>query len=64
MTIHWYDMDPTLKMWVDAGNIFFTIIFLLEAFSKIIGLGFRYFLEGWNVFDFSIVIISIFSFIL
>jgi len=37
-------------------NYSFAAIFTLEAIVKIIGLGLLYFKDGWNVFDFSIVV--------
>jgi voltage-gated sodium channel type X alpha len=64
MTIHWYDISKDLQAKIDLGNYCFTFIFLVEAVCKIAGLGFRYFLDSWNIFDFSIVVISICSLIL
>jgi hypothetical protein len=39
------------------------VVFLVEAIIKIIGLGKGYFKEGWNVLDFSILVIWILSLI-
>ena len=35
-----------------------TIIYNMEAFIKLVGLGKFYFHENWNIFDFTIVIMS------
>ena len=41
-------------------NLVFTAIFLLEMIIKLIGLGPRwYFVDSWNILDFTIVIFSI-----
>ncbi|KAL4238010.1 hypothetical protein ACF0H5_002721 [Mactra antiquata] len=49
------EMTHTLEM----GNRVFSYIFAVEAFLKIIALGFIVYLkDGWNVFDFFIVILS------
>ena len=46
---------------MEQVNYFFTAIFALEAVIKIIALGKIYFKDGWNIFDFIIVVISIVS---
>ncbi len=49
-------MDETL----DIFNYIFTLIFLIEAFIRIVALGFmRYIRERWNQLDTIIVILSI-----
>ena len=40
-------------------NFIFTGIFILEAIVRLIALRFDYFKQGWNIFDFTIVIFSI-----
>jgi len=40
-------------------NYVFASVFLIEAVIKIIGYGKRYFLDGWNIFDFIVVVGSI-----
>jgi hypothetical protein len=42
-------------------NLFFTCVFILEAIGKIFGQGKQYFYSSWNVFDFSIVLSSVFD---
>lgn len=44
-------------------NLTFTVIFILECFVKIVGLGYQYFMITWNLFDFFIVFASIVDFI-
>ena len=46
-------------------NLGFTIIFLLEADIKLIGMGpKRYFADDWNKFDFFVVVASMIDLIL
>ena len=46
-------------------NLCFTVIFVLEAAIKILGLGPRwYFVDAWNTFDFTVVVFSILTLIL
>ena len=42
-------------------NLFFTIVFILEAIFKIFGQGAQYFYSNWNLFDFCIVCTSVFD---
>lgn len=62
MCLKTYNEDEcfqAVKVWI---NISFTIIFVLEAVIKIIGLGPRWYIrEGWNVFDFTVAILSCIS---
>jgi len=40
-------------------NLFFMVVFALEALLKIMAMGIRYFQDGWNIFDFTIVCLSV-----
>lgn len=40
-------------------NLVFTAIFTLEAVVRIVALRLHYFTQPWNIFDFTIVILSI-----
>ena len=40
-------------------NVFFTVVFFLEAVVRLVALRLHYFKQPWNIFDFSIVILSI-----
>jgi len=44
---------------LENANLAFTVIFTLEAAMKITGLGWSYFKNNWNCFDFFLVVISL-----
>lgn len=46
---------------MEVSNAFFTTVFGLESIVKIIGLRWHYFTVPWNVFDFLLVLASIFG---
>lgn len=53
-------MEPELEMATDYTNYAFLAIFVLEMIIKLLGLGFKeYFIDGYNVFDCVIVMLSI-----
>lgn len=59
MAINWYDCPKSLLNALEYTNYFFTIVFTLEAIIKLIAYTpYGYFIQGWNIFDFVIVIIS------
>ena len=59
MAINWYGCPPSVQNALEYTNYFFTAIFTLEAIIKIIAFNFKgYFSQGWNIFDFVIVIFS------
>lgn len=49
---------------LEGINLFFTSAFLLEAILKLIAFGPRYFKNGWNRFDFFVVLSSIFDIVM
>nr|KAG5703736.1 hypothetical protein BaRGS_023025 [Batillaria attramentaria] len=55
---HYKDPDIVLQI-LKYSNIVFTCLYTLEAVVKLIGLRFYYFGDCWNVFDFTIVVLSI-----
>ena len=57
--IKWIGQPPFVETLTTGLNHGFTIFFLLEAIIKIIGFGYRYFKDRWNVFDFFLAITSI-----
>ena len=59
MATEHFNQDISYSVSQEAFNIVFTTIFTLEALLKIIGLRIHYFRSAWNVFDFTIVVISI-----
>ena len=58
LTVNWYNDPETLQGDLDLANYAFTAIFTLEAIFKLIAEGKNYFTGGWNIFDFTIVVIS------
>uniref|UniRef100_A0AAN0LJ60 Multifunctional fusion protein n=3 Tax=Arthropoda TaxID=6656 RepID=A0AAN0LJ60_9ACAR len=54
------DMDPDFNSVLKNGNLFFTSAFAIEAIMKLVALSPKfYFREGWNIFDFIIVALSL-----
>jgi voltage-gated sodium channel len=54
-------MPAEVEMFGDISNYIFTGINALEAGIKLLGLGKVYFKEGWNIFDFTIALLSLIS---
>ena len=52
----WYGMDESIIKVLEVLNQIFTAIYSVEMFIKLIALGKAYFHDGWNVFDFMIVL--------
>jgi len=48
--------SDAFTLFLSIADYFFCFVFTLEAIFKMIALGWRYFTEGWNRFDFVIVI--------
>nr|XP_042895936.1 sodium channel protein para [Parasteatoda tepidariorum] len=60
MAMDHHDMDPDFEQFLRYGNYFFTATFAVEAGLKLITLSPKYyFREGWNIFDFFIVALSL-----
>nr|AAQ84279.2 voltage-gated sodium channel protein [Mesobuthus martensii] len=60
MSIEHADMDKSLQEFLKNGNYFFTATFAIEAVMKLVALSPKYyFKEGWNIFDFLIVVLSL-----
>jgi hypothetical protein len=57
-------MKKETRAILDYTNIFFTIVFIIEASLKIIAFGGSYLKNSWNKFDFFVVISSIFEIVL
>ena len=49
---------------LDKIGYFFTSVFIAESVLKLIGFGYSYFSLNWNIFDFFVVLASIFDIIL
>lgn len=61
MGIEHYDQPHAIFFLLEVSNAFFTTVFSLEAIVKIVGLRHHYFTVPWNVFDFLLVLASIFG---
>jgi len=52
--------DPVIFQWLEYFDLFFVILFTVEAIVKLREFGVKgYFSKGWNIFDFFIVIVSL-----
>ena len=59
LALKWTNTPPELLLLTENLNKFFTGVFTFEAAIKITAFGWRYFRDGWNVFDFIIVVGSL-----
>ncbi|CAH0562424.1 unnamed protein product [Brassicogethes aeneus] len=60
MALDHHNMDHDLEKALKSGNYFFTATFMIEATMKLIAMSPKYyFQEGWNIFDFIIVALSL-----
>jgi hypothetical protein len=56
--LDYYNSPENYSMVIDYANYVFVGIFGCEALFKLIAHGKFYFLDSWNVFDFTIVVLS------
>lgn len=56
LTLTWYNEPTELKKFLESINLVFNIIYTFEALIKMSAFGFDYFKDGWNSFDFIIVV--------
>ena len=60
--IKWYEQPHFIDFTAEIMNYCFTAVFIAEAFIKLAGIGPRvYFADGWNLFDFIIIVGSFVS---
>ncbi|XP_076621062.1 sodium voltage-gated channel paralytic isoform X8 [Colletes latitarsis] len=60
MALDHHDMDKDMERVLKTGNYFFTATFGIEAGMKLVAMSPKYyFQEGWNIFDFIIVALSL-----
>ncbi|KAJ1465146.1 hypothetical protein T484DRAFT_1866210, partial [Baffinella frigidus] len=60
MAFKLHDMSDCYRAFLFYSNVVFTSVFIMEAFTKIAGLGPKwYFYDMWNLFDFVVVLLSI-----
>ena len=57
-------MDPTVEWVMELLNWIFMFIFSAEAAIKLIAMKCDYFANGWNMFDFAVVIGSVVAILL
>ncbi len=57
------DQSPKAELILDCVNYLFVSVFTLECILKLIAFNWRYFTRVWNVFDMTIVILSIGGFL-
>ena len=58
LAIKWYIMPLWVISVIEVVNYVFMVIFTLEAVLKIIAMGKNYFKESWNIFDFTVVVMT------
>lgn len=63
MAVNYYGEPPQLQEYLAHANLGFNIIYTIEAIVKLIAFDKDYFKDGWNNFDFIIVIAAWFGFI-
>ncbi|XP_046815820.1 sodium channel protein para isoform X3 [Vespa crabro] len=64
MTLDHYQMSDTFSSVLDYLNMIFIVIFTTECLMKIFALRYHYFKEPWNLFDLTVVILSILGLVL
>ena len=58
LAVKWYMMPEIVTEVVEILNYVFMVIFTIEAIVKIIAMKSKYFKDGWNVFDFTVVLLT------
>nr|QLB38370.1 Nav8-1 [Apolygus lucorum] len=64
MTLDHYQQTEMFSFVLDMLNMIFIVIFSSECLLKIFALGYHYFKEPWNLFDFVVVILSMLGLVL
>ena len=59
LTTEHYGQTKVFTAVQSYSNAVFVIIYIVEFILKMIGFGLNYFRSCWNVFDFSLVVVSI-----
>lgn len=59
MALIWHDEPDIVPKFVEVANYVFLVIFTVEAAIKIVAFRKLYFHSSWNIFDFTIVIITL-----
>ena len=63
LSITWYGQPDVLFVAMEWINNAFALIYTVEMVIKLIAIKINYFLDGWNVFDFLIVLFALVGFI-
>ena len=58
LAVKWYMMPESVISVVEILNYIFMVIFTIEAIVKIIAMRSKYFRDGWNIFDFVVVLLT------
>ena len=58
LAIKWYMMAESIVSVIEIINYVFCVIFTLEAIFKITAMRKNYFKENWNIFDFTVVVLT------
>jgi hypothetical protein len=64
MMIATNDQTSDTSNTLDRLNFAFSIVFMIEAFFKLCTFGKAYFISGWNIFDFFVVMASVLDIVL
>lgn len=56
LTLVWNSQNKKFSTAITYLNYFFTVLFNIEVFIKLVGLGLRYFSDSYNIFDFIIAL--------
>jgi voltage-dependent calcium channel L type alpha-1D len=56
LSLTWYNEPENLSNYLEIINYGFAAVFTLEAIIKLVAIKSAYFRDGWNVFDFIIVL--------
>lgn len=63
LSVTWYGEPDLLTSIMEIVNIAFTIVYTIEMIIKLVAYKTKYFLDGWNNFDFLIVFFAWFGFV-
>lgn len=64
LAVVWYDQPKALDVVLTYLNTVFMLIFTIEAVIKLIAMRAAYFKDGWNIFDFTVVVFTIIALVL
>ena len=64
LALEHHDQSSDWTVVLYGFNVFFTAVFCLEAALKLFAYGLDYFKRGWNIFDFTIALVSLLDVVL